>query len=409
VRKLRDQKLTAKCHRVGKPGTVVAKGCATLGTINDTGWSTTGTAGAGLATLGAFSIDRNVESVRECAFEIDPLLDPRWAGLLDRHPQASVFHSPNWLQALRTVYGYAPVVVTTCPPGTSLSNGLVFCRIKSWLTGQRLVSLPFSDHCEPLVDSSDELDDMLLYMRHNVDKDSWKSVEIRPISREPSSHTKFARGVTYCFHRLDLSRSAEDLFRSFHKDCVQRKIRRAERENLKYEEGTSENLLQEFYRLVVLTRRRQCLPPQPLKWFRGLISAFGKNLKIRMASKDGVGIAGILTLSHKKSMVYKYGCSDAKFNRFGGTPLLFWKTIQEAKDRGFEEFDLGRSDSDNLGLIAFKDRWCGQRALLQYWNYPNRPSRPTASWKKGLAKQVVSAAPDLALVEVGRLLYRHMG
>lgn len=373
------------------PAYVALKGVEQMG-INDTAWNTTGPTGAGLATFGALPIDKSVAGVGTLAFEIDPLYDPRWAALLDHHPQASVFHSPNWLQALRTVYGYVPIALTTCAPGTRLTNGLVFCRIKSWLTGQRLVSLPFSDHCEPLVDSSDELDDMLLYMRRNVDEDSWKSIEIRAVSREPGGHTMFARSAAYCFHRLDLSQSVQELFRSFHKDCIQRKIRRAERENLKYEEGTSENLLQEFYRLVVLTRRRQCLPPQPLKWFRGLIAAFGEDLKIRVASKDGIAVAGILTLSFKKSMVYKYGCSDVKFNRLGGTAFLFWKTIEEAKDRDFEEFDLGRSDTDNLGLIAFKERWGVPRGLLHYWTYPARSSRPTASWKKSLARQVVSAA-----------------
>ena len=118
-----------------------------------------------------------------------------------------------------------------------------------------------------------------------------------------------------------------------------------------------------------MTRRRQSLPPQPLNWFRALIAAFGKDLKIRVASKDGVAVASILTLSHRKSMVYKYGCSDAAFNNLGGTALLFWKTIQEAKDRGLEEFEMGRSDVDNLGLIAFKERWGASRKLINYWTY----------------------------------------
>ena len=48
-----------------------------------------------------------------------------------------------------------------------------------------------------------------------------------------SSH-KLGRVVTYYLHSLDL-RLTEQLFRNFHKDCVQRKIHRAEREKLKYE------------------------------------------------------------------------------------------------------------------------------------------------------------------------------
>lgn len=342
-------------------------------------------------------------------YAVDPLSDPRWPVLVERHPRASVFHSSKFLQALRTVYGYQPAVVTTCPPDAELTNGLALCKINSWVTGQRFVSLPFSDHCEPLVNSADECDDMLVHLEQQLKQDGLKYVEIRPVSYTPSIRTKFGTSVTYCFHRLDLCRSAQELFRAFHKDCIQRKIRRAERENLKYEAGTSENLLQEFYKLLVLTRRRQYLPPQPLNWFRGLIAAFGNDLKIRVAFKDDMAVAGILTLSHKKTMVYKYGCSDAAANKFGGVALLFWRTIQEAQENGLEVFDLGRSNTDNRGLVAFKEHWGATGSLLTYWTYPYKPARHPSNWQKKLVKRIVSASPDLALEMAGTLLYRHIG
>lgn len=328
---------------------------------------------------------------------------------MESHPRASVFHSTNWLRALRAAYGYQPTVVTTCPPGMRLTNGLVFCRIESWLTGRRLVSLPFSDHCEPLMDGPDEIEAILLQMQQKVSREKWKYLEIRPIVYGPGRRTGLSGGMRYWFHRLDLRPSAEELFRAFHKDCVQRKIHRAEREKLQYEEGTSEALLQTFYRLVVMTRRRQYLPPQPLRWFRALIAAFGKDLKIRVASKDGTAVAAILTLSHNRSMIYKYGCSNAEFKRLGGTPLLFWKAIQEAKDRGFEVFELGRSDVDNLGLIAFKEHWGATRQLISYWTYPPAQSQLPNVLKKKLVRRVVSSVPDAALEAVGSLLYKHIG
>lgn len=341
--------------------------------------------------------------------EIDPLSDPRWAVLMDIHPRASVFHSTNWLRALRVVYGYEPVVLTTCRPDAPLTNGLVFCRINSWLTGRRLVSLPFSDHCEPLADRPDEIEAMLMHMKQDVGGFKCKYIEIRPIVYEPTSRTGLSRGSSYWFHRLDLRPSPEELFRNFHKDCVQRKIRRAEREKLQYEEGTSEELLQKFYRLLVITRRRLYLPPQPLGWFRGLIGAFGKDLKIRVASKDGAAVASILTLSHKKSMMYKYGCSNAAFNKLGGTALLFWKTIQDAKDHGFEELDMGRSEVDNPGLIGFKEHWGATRTTISYWSYPAVSAGLPGVWKKRLSKQAVSICPDIALKGIGKLLYKHIG
>jgi len=342
-------------------------------------------------------------------YEIDPLGDPRWSSLIENHPRASVFHSTNWLRALRIVYGYESVAITTCPPGSPLTNGLVFCRIKSWLTGRRFVSLPFSDHCESLVSDSAELDDLLLPMKRYVDGKEWRYIAIRPVSYAPSERTRFVKSLTYCLHRLDLSISDKELFHNFHKDCVQRKIRRAERESLRDEEGTSEILLQRFYKLLVMTRRRQKLPPQPLNWFRGLIAVFGKDLKIRVAYKDHLPVASILTLSHKKSMTYKYGCSNAAFNKLGGVAFLFWKAIQDAKGNGLDELDMGRSDADNLGLIAFKEHWGAAATVLNYWVYPDHAAGYPRGWQERLVRQMVSGAPDVALMTLGKLLYRHIG
>jgi CelD/BcsL family acetyltransferase involved in cellulose biosynthesis len=340
--------------------------------------------------------------------EIDPLGDPRWAVFVRTNPQSSVFHSTQWLSTLRSAYGYEPVVLTTSTPGTPLTNGVVLCKIKSWLTGSRVVSLPFSDHCEPLVNSAEELDILLAHMRRYVDLGEWKYAEVRPLSLEPRASTQFSRHLTYCFHSVNLNRGTEDIFRSFHKDCVQRKIRRAEREKLRYEDGNSDTLLRRFYRLMVATRRRQALPPQPIAWFQGLAAQFGSDLKIRVASYGDLPVASILTLSHKKSMTYKYGCSDAAFNKLGGMSLLFWKAIQEAKEQGCEEFDLGRSDSDNLGLIAFKDHWGAVSSSLTYWTYPQM--MPARSWTHNrLVRRVTSSAPALILETVGRILYRHIG
>jgi len=72
--------------------------------------------------------------------------------LAESPPRASVFHSRGWLEALKRTYGYEPIVLTTTPDGP-LSNGLVLCRVKTWLS-RRLVSLPFSDHCDPLLNGA---------------------------------------------------------------------------------------------------------------------------------------------------------------------------------------------------------------------------------------------------------------
>jgi len=217
------------------------------------------------------------------------------------------------------------------------------------------------------------------------------------------------KAQAFCLHRLDLRPSLEEIFRGFHKDCVQRCIRRAEREGLAYEQGRPEALLQSFYRLMLLTRRRQKLPPQPLGWFRNLVQSMGDKLAIHLASKDGQPVASILTLRHKGTLTFKYGCSDKRFSALGGTQLLLWKAIQGAKAAGLLEFDLGRTDLDNAGLITFKDRWGARRSSLVYLRYPAGHAKPGSSGLLArLARQVFSVAPDWVLTTAGRLLYRDL-
>ena len=85
---------------------------------------------------------------------LDPLCDPRWRELIAWHPDASVFHTPEWLLALRRAYAYQPLVYTTAGPSEPLQDGVLFCRVRSWLTGSRLVSVPFADYCQPLLPTS---------------------------------------------------------------------------------------------------------------------------------------------------------------------------------------------------------------------------------------------------------------
>lgn len=342
-------------------------------------------------------------------YKVDPLQDTRWEEFLQRHPRASVFHTRGWLEALRRTYGYVPVAYTTCSPHTELRNGLAFCQINSFLTGRRLVSLPFADHCEPLVDSADDLNEIFAFLSVEVERKKLEYVEIRPRTSVCASMPEFVIGKTFCFHALDLSLDSEQLFRSCHKDCIQRKIRRSEREGLTYEEGRSEALLDKFYRLLLLTRRRHELPPQPLKWFRSLISCLGDRVQICVASKQGQPIASILTLRYKNTFVYKYGASDARFHNLGGVPLVFWRAIQQAKKEALQEFDLGRSDYENPGLIAFKDHWGTTRSVLTYLRYPAQDFQSTDGYRTRLAKQVFARLPDSILTLTGKLLYKHLG
>lgn len=342
-------------------------------------------------------------------YTVDPLSDPRWPELVSAHPDASVFHTRGWLDALRQTYGYSPVVFTTCAPTAQLTNGIPCCRVSTWLTGHRLVSLPFSDHCTPLVNSPEDSLTILAFLQKEVTSGKWRYVELRP--RHPVvMPTEFCEYEAFCFHSVDLHSRTEDLFRSFHKTSIQQRIRRAKREELTYEVGRSEALLRSFYTLLIATRRRQGLPPQPERWFRNLIACLGDRLDIHVASQGDRPVASIVTLCHNRVLIYKYGCSDPYANKSGGTPLLLWEAIKKAKETEISELDLGRSDYNNTSLIAFKDRWGSTKGNLTYLRYPPQPCHSRATdWKLNMTKSIVAHLPSRILKAAGTRMYRHIG
>jgi len=343
-------------------------------------------------------------------YTLDPLSDPRWARFVQWHRDASVFHTPGWLGALSRTYGYQPVVLTTSRLGEELRSGLVYCLVRSWLTGRRVVSLPFSDHCEPLADSPEDLASLLHGLLMQSQKLNCDRVEVRSVSPLPAGNSGLGMAQQFFCHRLDLRPGRESVYRALHKDCVRRKIRRAEREGLRCEAGRSALLLRKFYRLQVISRRRQQLPPQPLKWFRNLIDAFGDQLNIHVASKDDQPVAAVMTLRFREVLTYKYGCSDHTMHRLGGVQLLLWKAIEEAISMELREFDMGRSDLNHPGLIAFKDRWGAARSKLTYWATRARlVSRPESTWRLDAAKKIFVHAPSTCLTLIGNLLYKHIG
>jgi lipid II:glycine glycyltransferase (peptidoglycan interpeptide bridge formation enzyme) len=213
----------------------------------------------------------------------------------------------------------------------------------------------------------------------------------------------------YWLHGLALDSDCQTLYRGFSKDSVQRKIRRAEREGVQYEEGRTEALLDAFYQLLLATRKRHRLPPQPFNWFRNLAAAFGPAMKLRVARLNGRPIAAMVTLCHQRTTVYKYGASEPRFHPVGGMHLLFWRTIQDACASGHLTLDFGRCDVDNDGLATFKQRWGAACSTITYWRHP--ASRTSAGSVQEHAmrggKWLLTHVPAAWRAAAGRLLYRH--
>jgi hypothetical protein len=89
--------------------------------------------------------------------------------------------------------------------------------------------------------------------------------------------------------------------------------------------------------------------------------------------------------------------------------LLMWRAIQEAKKDSFMEYDMGRSDWDHEGLLAFKDRWGCTRSTIQNLRYTSsEPARQSSGLSIRIPYRFFNWAPDCFLTAAGNIMYRHI-
>lgn len=344
---------------------------------------------------------------------LDPLTDPGWRELVLRDERASAFHTPEWLRALQRTYGFTPVAYTTDGARGELRSAVPFCAVASWLTGRRLVSLPFSDHCEPLVDGAAGLGEILGHVAAEARRSGWRYVQIRPRSGAATGAPGFQHEEGSYHHALDLRPDLDALFDGIKKNN-QKDIRRAERSALRHVVGRDGAFVRAYFALHVMTRSTQGVPPQPFAWFQNLAQCMGDRLDIHLLLQDDTPIAGLVTILFRDQLMWKYSASDRVRDPTGLGKSLMWQSIRRAKEQGAATVDWGRCDAANLGLAEFKERWGARRSELSYLRYPEVTAdrlpadRPRSHLLAGAARSIIPRLPPSVLAMAGRFAYRHV-
>jgi CelD/BcsL family acetyltransferase involved in cellulose biosynthesis len=337
---------------------------------------------------------------------LDPLLDERWQRFVERSANGGIFHHTEWLRLLHAQYGYPMLARCLADADGEIVAGLPFARIKSRLTGTRLVAVPFSDVCTPVL-SDPENAGMLAQLLDTVttaQQSDGITVEIRaPL--ESIGHA----GSSFFQHELALEPGLAAIRGGFTK-MVKRGIARAERDGVEVVRAKDEEALRTFYRLHLHTRRRQGVPTQPKRFIERFAQLFDQELGfVLIARFEGKPIAAAVFLTFNGVLTYKYGASDSAELKRRPNNAIFMEAIQWGCEHGQRTLDMGRTDLENEGLSAFKRSWGAQEHTLRYTRLSAQAEDSTRSGVPGALGTIISRTPPLTGRLVGAALYRHFG
>ncbi|GAB4294790.1 MAG: hypothetical protein Kow0098_16600 [Ignavibacteriaceae bacterium] len=339
---------------------------------------------------------------------VNPAETSRWDDAIKEFPESTFFHTSAWARLILDTYNYSPLYLIASDNGHN-SGCMPLMEIRSIITGTRAVSLPFSDFCQPLVQDEKLFDAFLDYVTGIGRKKSWKYIELKGIGKlnVPEDISLFDY-----HHSLELTDDIGTLFSRFSSN-TRRNIKKAEKENLQVEAGDTINLLNEFYKLNCITRKRHGLPPQPYKFFRNfynyiLAEKLGTVINVKYENKV---IASAVYLFYKDKVIYKFGASDMNYQNLRANNLVMWKAICWSAEKGFKKFSFGKTEAENEGLRRFKLGWnTSEEILYSYRIEPvSKKFIPVISRTSGSHTKLFSRMPVFISKILGKLAYRHIG
>jgi hypothetical protein len=339
---------------------------------------------------------------------MDPVSIPHWDAEVKTFPEANVFHTAGWARTLMEAYSYEPHYAVWYE-GQTPSAMIPVMEVKSFLTGTRGVSLPFTDFSPMLTKGRISASEVMKNLSDHGRSKGWKALETRGLVKEPYDKDT---APTYYVHELDLLPGLELLFGQV-RSSTRRNIRKSEKQGVHVVEDNSIKGLAEFCRLNMVTRRDHGLPPQPKRFFESLL----KNViepgmgRILLAIHDGQCVASAVFLHFNGHAIYKYGASDKRYQGLRANNLLMWEAIRIYSSEGTRTFHFGRTEPENTGLLQFKRGWGAVEGPLEYGKYDFKSKKwdPSPVSVNGLHTHLFSRMPLFALSFIGRVLYRHMG
>lgn len=333
---------------------------------------------------------------------IDPLAGPDWDQLVDLHPDVTFFHRSPWARVLASTYGHRPTYLKIQDVGEMVAL-LPLMGVKSWLTGNRGVTLPFTDHCAPLLFQRSKA--IVAALVDFAKGNGWRRLEVRDgIAGMPAS-------VEYAGHRLDLRAGTTALLAGVH-SSIRQGIRKAEASEVSVSADTSESGMRDFYELHVQTRRHHGVPPQPYRFFENIVREvfqIGAGF-VMVARQSARPVAAAVFFQHGGSAIYKFGASDRRLQRSRATTLVMWRAIEKLVAQGSRCLEFGRTSLGNAGLLRYKRQWGGAEFRIPYVRIDTATGQalPAVDRAAGWHNRCFSALPTPMNRLAGAFLYPHM-
>ena len=350
---------------------------------------------------------------------IDPFSDTRWNQFVENHPLGWIVHLSGWKKVIESTLPHMKGhYLALVEKNTNvIKAGLPIYEVRSWLTGNRLVSIPFATLSNPLISNQQQNELLIAEATRLLDQLNYSYIEIRTLNAISCKDTKALRvNFDYKNHYIDLSQGEEELWKKIKKNTIGRWIKKASHHKIHLKVAQDDQDFLEFYRLYTRTRSRLGLPSQPYLFFKKIFDTFSPSgtIEIILAILENKVIASHLCFKFNGRVSVEAVGEDETYRNIGINHYLYWQEIRRACAEDYKVFDFGRTSINNPTLMDFKQRWGTTEVSLCYYYYDHgRKKVSTLTQETSLSYKLIrylcQRSPDWAQPVLSRFCYRHLG
>ena len=329
-----------------------------------------------------------------------------WKQFLDGCSEATLYHTPEWKTFLERTFGYKPRYLFATDESGQPIGMLPLFEVKSRLTGNRLCSVPFAHYCGPIGDV-EAVHALLDRQVSSIDLSETSFVEIRNIV----NHDSFQPQNSFSKYSLDLLGGLDKIWTNFEKD-VKKGIKKSQKFGVSVSATRDLEDLKTFYELNCITKKNIGVPAHPWKFFKNLFEYLGDYEELFLARYEGEVIGGGIREYYGSTVLAGYSASNAAYVKCYPYNAINWATIQDACQKGYRFYDLGRVSYDNKGLEFYKSRWGTTETKLFYSYFPRNPLSLTSNrtgQKYKIATRVIQKMPMPVHKAFSGCIFQHFG
>jgi FemAB-related protein (PEP-CTERM system-associated) len=281
-----------------------------------------------------------------------------WKDYLARQNSEILYHRLEWDDVFRRYD--LPVVRLAAWRNNQIVGVLPLVWQRSWIFGNRLISLPWFDSAGVLACDQAASESLVLAATELAKSGHGAGLLLRQRQKVEAWQQDRSDKVLM---RLSLVDNPEQLWKGFSAK-VRNQVRKAEKSGLEAITGGAE-CVQSFYGVYSKNMKDLGSPSHSKGIFEAVLQAFGTDANLHIVRLHDRVVGAGLTLANGSCLEIPWASSLREFNSLCVNHLLYWHILRQACTDGYRWFHFGRSTL-NSGTYQFKKQW-GAEAEPLYW------------------------------------------